>query len=550
MRYFSITIVVCVALVPFEFALGQHAAKQREVVKGIKTRRIVQGEPYELAGKRLVFLNWYYVRPGVDADWVRPDGSSARVHGTAGPWDARFRSIDHARGVRLRVQPAKRVGPLLRCERPWEGCGISFDTVIQEGELYRAWGSCDSSKKGEEPQINYCYFESKDGLTWERPVQGLVEFAGSKKNNLLPGRIGTVFIDPSAPADERYKAVFPSQISGREFEAYRKRRPDGWEPRALLHFEEHDRVSCIMGAVSADGIHWRRLPEPLVVEYSDTQIVAYYDTVLGKYVMYTRWWQVGPRTDKLPPDIRHCWTGVGRRSIGRSESADFRQFPVSEKILEPTPAMRPSDVLYTNCRTTIPGAPDHHVMFPAVWHMDDDTTSIVMLSSNDGKVWHYLPGGPVLETAAFGQWDGGCVFARPNLIELPDGSFALPYTGYLFPHKYARGAWEFHPGYAVWPKGRIVALEAPEYGEFATVAIMPPGRKLLINAVTKRAGEIRVQVDGVPGRTFADCDPIVGDQYRKPVTWKGQADLGHRNGSPIVLRFRMTKAKLFGLEFE
>jgi len=416
--------------------------------------------------------------------------------------------------------------------------------------VYRAWGNCDSSGKGEGSRRHVCYFESKDGLHWERPELGLVEFAGNTKNNLLAGLLGTVFVDPSASAAQRYKTVFVEQISGKQFAAFRERRPDGWEPRALLHLGEHDRVSCIMGATSSDGIRWTRLPEPLVVEYSDTQIVPYYDALLGKYVMYTRWWQVGPRTDRLPPDIRHCWTGVGRRCIGRSETSDFLNFPVSAKILEPTPDMRPADVLYTNCRTTIPGAPDHHLMFPAVWHMDDDTSTIVLLSSNDGKLWHYVPGGPVLETAAFEQWDGGCVFTHPNLVELPDGGFALPYTGYLYPHKYARGAWEYHVGYAVWPRGRIVALEAAEQGEFAMVAIMPPGRTLRINAVTKRAGEIRVQVDGVAGRTLADCDPIIGDQYRTPVTWKGQDDLGHPDGAPVVLRFRMSKAKLFGLDFE
>jgi hypothetical protein len=150
-------------------------------------------------------------------------------------------------------------------------------------------------------------------------------------------------------------------------------------------------VHSIRGAVSGDGIRWTKLPEPLVVEYSDTEIAAYYDPALRKYVMYTRYWSVGPRTDRLPPDIRHCWTGVERRSIGRSETSDFRRFPPSELLLEPPPQLSPSDVLYTNCRTTIPGAPNHHLMFPAIWHVDRDNTSIAVLSSHDGKVWHWTP---------------------------------------------------------------------------------------------------------------------------------------------------------------
>ncbi|MBC7287307.1 MAG: hypothetical protein H5T86_04520 [Armatimonadetes bacterium] len=179
-----------------------------------------------------------------------------------------------------------------------------------------------------------------------------------------------------------------------------------------------------------------------------------------------------------------------------------------------------------------------------------------MASSHDGRVWDWVPGGPVFTTAPFGEWDGGCVFASPNLTELPNGDFVLPYTGYSFPHKYPRrGPWKYLPGYMVLPKGRIVALEATERGEFATPAFLPPGRKLLINAVTARAGSIVVEVadlNGAPvsGRTFADAHPVIGDQYRKPVTWKGQDDLGVPDGTPVMLRFRVEKAKLFALDFE
>jgi hypothetical protein len=525
------------------------AQEQREVLHGLATSRIVQGEPYDLGGKRIVFLNWYYVHPGNDADWRLPNGQSARIAGSFGPWDARFRHENHAYGIRLVAQPAQHVGPVAKFERPWESKGICFNTVMQDKGIYRAWGACDTAKKGDPPASRACYFESKDGMNWDRPDLGLAKFAGSRHNNLLAEGISLngVFLDPTAPPQERYKSVSSYEISAEEFKKYRQKRsgPDDWEPRAL---RGNNTVTCIRGVVSPDGIHWKYLAEPLCAEYSDTLMVAHYDQVLRKYVLYTRWWQIGPLASGLPfpsglPDI-------GRRSIGRSESDDFRHFPVSRMIYEPTPDMGPSDVLYTNCFTTIPGAPQQRVMFPAVWHQDDDTTTIVMLSSNDGRVWQRVPGPAALNTPPFGQWDGGCIFASPNLVELPDGSFALPYTGYKFPHKYSRGQWEYRPGYAVWPKGRLVALEAPERGQFTMVTIMPPGRKLLINAVTKRSGEIRVQVDGVGGRSLDDCDPIIGDQYRREVTWKGKADLGHENNKPIRLRFRMEKAQLFGLEFE
>jgi len=490
------------------------AAETREVVRGIETTRIIQGEPYELAGKRLVFTNWYYVRPG-DLDWLNAQGKSVYVKGSEGPWDAHYKGVDTPRGIRLSAQKPDRIlGPL---ERPVRG-------IIQEGRLLRGWDS-------------NAYLESRDGLTWE------------KKADLVNAPEGLVFIDPSASGEERYKSVWTEEISREAFERYRHRRPDGWEPRALLLLEQTGKVSCIRGAVSGDGIRWTKLPEPLVVEYSDTEIVAYYDQALKKYVMYTRYWSVGPRTGRLPPDIRNCWTGVGRRAIGRSETGDFRHFPPSELLIEPPPQLSPSDVLYTNCRTAISGAPDHHLMFPAIWHVDQDDTGIGLLSSHDGKVWHWLPGEPLMETQPFGRWDGGCIWASPNLVEFPDGAFALPYRGDNFPHKYPRGQRKIGLGYALWDKGRLVALEAPDRGEFATIAIMPPGRKLRINALTQRVGSILVQVDGVTGRSFADAIPVVGNQHWSPVRWKGHDDLGFADGRPIVLRFKLERAKLFGLEF-
>lgn len=288
-----------------------------------------------------------------------------------------------------------------------------------------------------------------------------------------------------------------------------------------------------------------------MVEYCDTLNTAYYDAVLRKYIVYTRFWSVGPRADRLPPDIRGCWTGVGRRAIGRSESPDFRAFPPSEMILEPTPDMQPSEVLYTNCRTTVPGARDHHLMFPAIWNASiDDTTRIALATSNDGKVWHWVPGGNLLNTQAFGQWDGGCIWVNAELIELTNGDWALPYVGHNVPHKYPRGQRKGAEGYAVWPKGRFMAVEAQDTGEFTMIPLIPPGQVLKVNAVTLRTGWVKVEVTGISGRSMETCNPVVGDQHWTQVTWEGGDTLGVGDDVPVTLRIELRQTRLFGLPFE
>jgi hypothetical protein len=282
-------------------------------------------------------------------------------------------------------------------------------------------------------------------------------------------------------------------------------------------------------------------------------LTAYYDVRLGKYVAYTRTWSAGSRSPRVNPG--HSTWGVGRRSIGRSETTDFRRFPVHEMMLEPGPDLLPTDTLYTNGKTAMPGAPDHHLLFPTIWHTASDSTSVGLASSHDGKVWHFLPGSPVFTTGVSGTFDGGCIFAHPNLIELPDGRFALPYTGYNVPHKYPRRLWKYAPGYAVWPKGRLIALEAEGRAELASVSLVPPGRRLRINAVTRRAGSVHVEVagmDGKPlaGRSFAESRRVTGDHHWTPLDWGGNEDLGYGANTAILLRFRLDQAQLFGLEFE
>ena len=58
------------------------------------------GEPYELPGERLVFTNWFYVRPGGLA-WVDDQGRGVTVAGNEGPWGAHFRRADSPFGIRL-----------------------------------------------------------------------------------------------------------------------------------------------------------------------------------------------------------------------------------------------------------------------------------------------------------------------------------------------------------------------------------------------------------------------------------------------------------------
>ncbi len=313
----------------------------------------------------------------------------------------------------------------------------------------------------------------------------------------------------------RFKSVSLEGMSKADYDAFSAKYPDRWDPLAWR--SDVGVVFGLFGATSPDGLHWTELPEPLNIEHADTlSNTGCYDALLGKYVLYTRNWWLAQRAPGYPEGQGEPWWVVGRRSIGRTESANFEQFPLSELVLHSPPDMLPSEVLYTNCYTVFPKAPEARLMFPAIWNMDSDTTRIEIAGSSDGRVWDWLPGGTVLDTGAFGEFDGGCIFPQPNLVELPNGDLALPYAAWSLPHKYPRGLLQLDTAYALWPKGRMMGLEAEQLGEFTTVGFVPPGKKLKINAVTKRGGSIQIAACNIgrqplPGRGFDDCAPLIGD---------------------------------------
>ncbi|WP_135554940.1 hypothetical protein [Paenibacillus cymbidii] len=515
------------------------------------------GEPYELTGHRLVFTSWFYVRQG-SFDWVDGQGNRVSVNGDQGPLDAELRTRDHPAGIKLTVRPAIRSGPLFPFEgHEWEKNGINIGTMLQENNRYRAWGNTSRGSSLSKLKSSYLiYFESEDGMNWVRPNCGIVAYNGNTNNNLVHGPdtgfTGTVFVDPNSE-EERYKYVCEESLSLEEYRQYASRWPQDVESIA----KRSDRMIVgIRGAVSGDGLRWKFIEEPLCVTHADTQVTGYYDARLGKFVLYSRGWSSAPQAEAYADDAYGEMFVHARRSINRTVSGDFRHFPLPEIIVEPSATMKPNEVFYTNCYTTIPGAPDHRLMFPTVWQLGGgDHTHLMLYSSRNGLNWSPVSHDPVFRTADFGAWDGGCLFASPNLLELPNGDFALPYTGWNVPHKYPRVNAQRNVGYAIWPKGRMVAVEAEGKGEFATTAIVPPGAKLRINAVTTRGGSIRIEaadVDGnpLPGREFAEAVPLVGDHHRTLVTWRNHGDMGIAPGQAVMLRFRMDAASIYGLEFK
>jgi hypothetical protein len=367
---------------------------------------------------------------------------------------------------------------------------------------------------------------STDLHAWEEIGRSRIDVAGQTQ---MAGF--TAFHDPHGSPEERFKAVYMARPPEDEIRAlwaeYRKLPARHRDVRL-----DGDKVmTCMYGATSPDGVTWKSIGQPLFVHKSDTDTTVVHDEWLGAYVIYTRLYS------------------VQRRMVAVCEAEDFRRWGPVRPLIWPGLEEPLSTDVYTNARTHHPGMPEVKLMFPMFYHRFDQTSEVRLYTSIDGLDWSQVPGGPVLSRKSFTDSSVEFPVVHKPLLRLPNDRVGVRYTAARYPHKYPRWAEGLEPGlsgWAWWEKGRLVALTADEEGEFTTFAIPVMGRELRINARTPRGGMIKV---GFRGRTIEDCEPIVGDDLAHPVRWKGNADVGLRQGESVAITFRLRRAELFGFEW-
>ena len=481
---------------------------------------------HDIGSSKQVFIDWDLIEPGYGLSWGGERPTS---------WE-----MPH--GVRIAVhRPRIDLQPLIVADRPWESMVTSMVTLMEDEGRYRMWYECWSLAEGDDSigEAAYptmlAYAESADGANWVKPRIGTVSFGGSTDNNLVywASRGSSVFKDPSAPPDERYKLVCMSR-------------------------------GGIGGAVSPDGLRWKSL-EQLLVSADDAfedQIpdAARFDTERGRYVGYFRGW------DRRNPGLWH-----GRRTIAYAESDRFESWPVPQTIVAPNVNDGPDTDIYTNSYAPWPGAPDAHLMFPGYYQRTRDVREVHLLTSRDGMHWHRPTSEPIIPCGEPGSgWGEGSWLAGTGLVSFHPGEWSLP----VRPQSRSHNQYQFPTGpqnppnwgelcLATWREDGFTSLEAESKGGCSTMPIVFTGGRLEINAWTRFGGEIRIELadpsgeielnyktaETVAGHTFEECDPISGDVLKHVVTWNGESDLSAWAGRPVRLRFSLRRARLFAFQF-
>ena len=107
-------------------------------------------------------------------------------------WDDYLIDVRYTDAVLSVNKPQKR-DIVMVFDKPWEGNATDFFTIFKDNGFYRmyyeVWGLNDKPLN-----IMVCYAESRDGIHWEKPNLGIVEYHGSKENNIIIGKIFAIFI--------------------------------------------------------------------------------------------------------------------------------------------------------------------------------------------------------------------------------------------------------------------------------------------------------------------------------------------------------------------
>jgi hypothetical protein len=415
--------------------------------------------------------------------------------------------------------------PVLKPEAPWEGIQIvMFGSVFRlEGE----WRMYYLTYNRPEPML-FCMATSRDGLRWERPNLGLVDFRGSKANNILwmpaAGESNdgpTICHDPDDP-----RAAFKMMYYG--FGGKRTRGE--------------------YVAFSKDGITWEHRAEPVLANTGDRTNVMPVRDRDGRYVAFLR--------------HREMMTRDLERTVWRSESRDFLHWTDPERILRPD--------LLDDANTELYGMAafpyeDIYLGMLERWYDNPDVIEVQLAFSRDGRQWQR----PAVRQAFIGPkypWNKGwnsCANTVPVRVE---NQLWFYFGGRSAAH--AREAPRSYGaiGLATTGVDQFAAIRADFIeGRLITKPMTWPGGDLVLRCTNTRyseahptsgGGSIAVEVrdegnmpiPGFSGEQRARHDVVSPKPWQKeepPVHWAGARSLSELKGRRIRLVFFMRDARLF-----
>jgi hypothetical protein len=488
-------------------------------------------------------------------------------------------------------------------DKPWEGTRLLDMSiyVLKDGDKFRMYyGAMPKYPKlWEEPNCRIlCYAESDDGIHWKKPNLGLVEWKGSRKNNIIlpnedfpfsasefagPG----IFVDHAATnPNERYKLIIKI-TPVRSAPAFKGR----MLPKGQYLF------------ASPDGIRWKLMsPKKINPAASDCKFSIFFDDKTGKYISYTRVKHQQPESPKVRHlrDFHQKQYGldvlVAGRLVGRIDSNNLVKWGNESAVFATdfldhaglAKGYVGSDIEDGGSRKNFGGGVDIYggnvsryteasnvyIGLPTFFYHWDKiaktvagkkvkdfkypgTLDVQLVTSRDGIHFHRAPQRkPFMRLGPHKSWYSRMLWPAGNVIRVGDELWVY-FSGHDVAHNLeqdllvSNGA---HGRAVLRLDGFISADAAYTGGELTTKPLIFSGEKLQLNVDTSAGGVLRVEIQDeagqpIKGFTAADADDINGNYVRVPVSWKGRSDVRSLTGQTVRLRFVMRSCKLYSFQF-
>lgn len=406
-------------------------------------------------------------------------------------------------------------------------------TVIKIGDEYRMW----YSGYDREAKRCLCYAVSKDGINWEKPKLGLIEYKGNKDNNLLTldgapivASIFLVIYDPEDPdPSKRFKMA-----------------------------REMDPYNAVRVAFSEDGLSWKSAAGDKLVVKGEPSGLVKHD---GLYYLNAH-----------AGAIRHPVAGASKRTMQTFISSDFINWTEAAHMSfrrdsippRPIPDFEFNRGEQVHLGASVWDRGNVFLGFYGQYHNEtnDRRTSMVdigLIVSPDAL--HFKEPIPDFKIIpSFEESDR----AEPRLVQGQAfeniGDRTLVYYG-IWTETNRDGPTGVRV--AMWTRDRLGYFRVAPNNKGAhciTAAFTPPraGAKVYLNASgLSPESQINVEVldaklRPLPGYAAKDCTPIKDKTgLRIPISWGDKTDLG-RQEHPIRLRVNFTgrdaeDARLFAI---
>ena len=484
--------------------------------------------------------------------------------------------FDKVENLELVLNRPRKHGPVLVADKPWEGeRAQAWGSVIVEPDgLLRIWYfAFNTERRNDElDRGGYAYAESRDGIRWDKPNLGVVNFRGSRDNNLfyscapdggnlvdeelarrgigLPAldesgnQIGilnnldglTVVRDDDEPdRNKRYKLIANMQDHRMWAPYYKDRYPNVTESQVK-------RARAVFGQymdTSPDGIHWSRRPRRIL-------------SAVGDYMMVTRdhrnrrWW------------LNERAAGKSGRNAALRTSHDLIRWSQPQTIFDNGPESAQGRISEWHGGITPFNYGRLNLGFLERWATGSFGSYCELVSQSEGHDWkRVVPGSPFLDVGAENEFDRALAYPTHN------APIRLGNTLYIF---YTGGGARTDPKKGIPMSIGLATIGADRFAALANWRPRGVGRLVTRPVEVTRAGlelnmesfELQPARVGVAGEDGAmlegygldDCEiRFKPGQLYTPIHWRRKPGLGELRGEKVRLHVELSGAALYAFRF-